>query len=67
MGGDLDADLALEAAAVGLEEGLALADSEIYALGKRYRATLGTQDSDFRAKPGLQYTPKPPHADRAPD
>ncbi len=55
---DLDASLALEAAAVGLEEGLALADSVIYAIARKYQATLWTQDAHFAGKPGVQYRAK---------
>lgn len=49
---DLDSELAMEAAAVGLEENLAFADSVIYAAARRRGATLWTQDEHFRGKPG---------------
>ena len=55
---DLDADLAMEAAAVGLEEGLAFADSVIYTVAKRHHATLWTQDPHFIGKSGVQYRAK---------
>jgi predicted nucleic acid-binding protein len=56
---DMDADLAIEAAAIGLEESLALADSIIYTIAKKYSATLWTQDAHFSQKVGVQYVPKP--------
>ncbi|MBK8476803.1 MAG: type II toxin-antitoxin system VapC family toxin [Opitutaceae bacterium] len=52
---DLDANLALEAATLGLEEHLALADSIVYAVAKAYGATLWTQDTHFAGKPGVNY------------
>jgi toxin FitB len=55
---DLDADLAIEAAALGHEEGLALADSIIYTISQRNSATLWTQDAHFSKKPGVQYIEK---------
>lgn len=55
---DLDADLAMEAASVGLEEGLAFADSVIYTVAKKCHATLWTQDAHFRGKHGVQYRAK---------
>jgi len=55
---DLDSELAMEAAAVGLEENLAFADSAIYAVAKRREATLWTQDVHFRGKPGVRFRAK---------
>ncbi len=55
---DLDADPATEAAAVGLEEGLAFADSVIYTVAKRQNATVWTQDAHFIGKSGVQYQAK---------
>jgi predicted nucleic acid-binding protein len=55
---DLDSELAMEAAAVGLEENLAFADSVIYAVAKRREATLWTQDVHFRGKPGVRFRAK---------
>lgn len=43
----LDNKLAIDAASVGVEFKLPLADSIIYATAKRYEAKLWTQDSDF--------------------
>jgi predicted nucleic acid-binding protein len=56
---DMDADLAIEAAAIGLEESLALADSITYTIAQKYSATLWTQDAHFSQKVGVQYVAKP--------
>ncbi len=55
---DLDADLAMEAASVGLEEGLAFADSVIFTVAKKHQATLWTQDAHFKGKVGVRYWAK---------
>ncbi|MFZ9919526.1 MAG: type II toxin-antitoxin system VapC family toxin [Terrimicrobiaceae bacterium] len=55
---DMDADLALEAASIGLEEGLAFADSVIYTIAKKFSATLWSQDSHFQGKEGVKYMAK---------
>ena len=55
---DLDADLAMEAASVGHEEGLAFADSVIYTIVRKRQATLWTQDAHFVGKAGVKYRPK---------
>lgn len=55
---DLDSHLALEAATVGHEEGLALADSIIYATAQLNGATLWTQDEHFSGKPNVRFKPK---------
>jgi predicted nucleic acid-binding protein len=55
---DLTSELALEAASVGLEEGLAFADSVIYTVAKRSNALLWTQDRHFEGKSGVRYTSK---------
>jgi predicted nucleic acid-binding protein len=55
---DLDADLAIEAAAVGNDEKLAFADSIIYTITLKYNATLWTQDAHFSQKLRVQYTEK---------
>jgi predicted nucleic acid-binding protein len=55
---DLDADLAIEAAAIGNEEKLALADSIIYTISQKNSATLWTQDAHFSQKPRVQYIEK---------
>ncbi len=54
----LDARLALEAAAVGHEEGLALADAIIYATARLHGAVLLTQDEHFAGKPGVRFRAK---------
>jgi predicted nucleic acid-binding protein len=56
---DLDSELAMEAAALGLEENLAFADSVIYAVAKKRDAILWTQDVHFRGKPGVKFKAKP--------
>jgi uncharacterized protein with PIN domain len=55
---DLTAELAIEAAAVGHEAKLAFADSIIYAVAKRHRAILWTQDDHFEALPDVKFKPK---------
>lgn len=55
---DLTSDIALEAAALGLEENLAFADSVIFAIAREYDATLWTQDRHFEGKTGVQFFPK---------
>lgn len=55
---DLDSELAMEAAALGLEENLAFVDSVIYAVAKKREATLWTQDVHFRGKPGVRFKAK---------
>ena len=59
---DLDAGLAMEAAALGLEEGLAFADSVIYAVAKKHDAILWTQDAHFEGKPSVRFRAKSPRA-----
>jgi predicted nucleic acid-binding protein len=48
----VDESLALEAADVSLELGLAMADSIVYATARRHEATLVTADSDFEGLAG---------------
>jgi predicted nucleic acid-binding protein len=48
----VDETLALEAADLALESGLAMADALIYATARRHRATLVTADTDFAELPG---------------
>jgi predicted nucleic acid-binding protein len=55
---DLDAELAMEAAAVGLEEGLAFADSVIFTVAKKHNAVIWTQDSHFADKAGVRFKAK---------
>jgi len=51
----LDDQLALEAADLSLEHGLAMADAVIYATARHYDALLVTSDADFAELPGVQY------------
>lgn len=52
---ELDADLAVTAADLSLEEGLPMADSIILASARSRDAVLWTQDSDFEDMPGVEY------------
>ena len=47
----LDESLALEAADISLEHGLAMADAIIFATARRHRAEIVTVDSDFEGLP----------------
>lgn len=51
-------ELALTAADLSLEYGLAMADALILATARMYRAELVTSDRDFRDVPGVTYLPK---------
>ena len=61
---DLDADLALEAARIGIELKLPLADSAILATANLHGATVWTQDEHFRGMDGVRYLPKRHRAPR---
>lgn len=50
----LSEGLALEAADLALEHGLAMADSIIYATARRHRAEIVTMDADFDGLPGVR-------------
>lgn len=52
---DLDADLAMRAASLGLLHKLPLADSVMLATARVYGATLWTQDADFDGIDGVRY------------
>ena len=52
---DLDLPLALSAAAISSDLQLPLADSVILATARAYRATIWTQDADFKGLPGVKY------------
>lgn len=56
----LDAGLAADAASYGIQYRLPLADSIIYATARRYRATVWTQDSDFRDLPYVRFHARRP-------
>jgi predicted nucleic acid-binding protein len=55
---NLDAKLAIVAAALGHTEKLALADSIILATARLYKATLWTQDAHFAGITGVKFFPK---------
>lgn len=52
---DLDTDLALSAAKLGVDRKLPLADSVILASARRFDAVLWTQDADFEGLQGVRY------------
>ena len=56
----LSSALALEAARLAHESGLAMADGIILATARLTRATLWTQDVDFDGMPHVRYFPKIP-------
>ena len=55
---DLDATLALSAAALGVAHKLPLADSIVYATAQQVGGVVWTQDEDFDGLPDVQYHPK---------
>ena len=55
---ELTSSIALEAARLSLEEGLAMADSIILATARLEAATLWTQDSHFEGLDGVEYVAK---------
>jgi toxin FitB len=55
---DLDRATALEAARLSLVHHIAMADSVMLAAAQRNRATLWTQDIDFKDLPGTRYYAK---------
>lgn len=55
----LDAELAIEAGNFGLLHRLPLADSIIFATARRHRATIWTQDADFKDLPSVKYFTRP--------
>lgn len=52
---DLDADLALAAAHLGIAHKLPLADSVMLATARSFGAVLWTQDADFKGIDGVRY------------
>ncbi len=52
---DLDAALALDAAKLGLDQKLPLADSIVLATARMHHAILWTQDADFKGLPAVKY------------
>ncbi len=55
---ELDAALALQAARIGADKRLPLADSIVFATALQHDAILWTQDADFEGMPGVRYRPK---------
>ena len=55
---DLTSSLAISASKISLENGIPMADSIIIATGKKYDATIWTQDSDFQNLNKVKYFPK---------
>lgn len=55
---DLDGNLALKAAKLGIDHKLPLADSVILACARAHNATLWTQDADFEGLKQVKYIPK---------
>ena len=52
---DLSEDIALSAAFVSIRYKLPMADSMIYATAKAHRATVWTQDADFKDLPNVNF------------
>ena len=55
---DLTVPLAIAASKLSLEHNLPMADSIILATAKEFKATLWTQDSDFKNMSKVKYFPK---------
>jgi predicted nucleic acid-binding protein len=55
---DLAASLGIAASKLSLAHNLPMADSIILATAKEFRATIWTQDSDFKNVDGVKYFPK---------
>jgi len=56
---DVTSEIALTAADLSLEHGLAMADAMILATARLHRAELVTSDRDFESIPGVTYLAKP--------
>ncbi len=54
----LDRTIALTAADLALEHGLAMADAIVYATGRVRGVAVMTSDRDFEGLPGVSYLPK---------
>ena len=54
----IDQELALTAADLSLEHGLAMADAIVLATARKFQAELVTSDRDFEAIDGVTYLPK---------
>ncbi|MFB0506728.1 MAG: type II toxin-antitoxin system VapC family toxin [Thermodesulfobacteriota bacterium] len=55
---DMDSAVALNAARVGVDLKLPLADSVILATARMHNATIWTQDEDFKGLEGVRYVSK---------
>ena len=55
---DLTTGISILAAKISLEQHLPMADSIVLATARMYKATLWTQDSDFKGIDGVQYIVK---------
>ena len=55
---DMNAPLAIAASKLSLEHNLPMADSIILAAAQEFKATLWTQDSDFKNISNVKYFPK---------
>lgn len=55
----IDEAIAIAAADLFMKHKLPLADSLIYAVALAHKATLWTQDADFKGLPHVHYFPKP--------
>lgn len=55
---DLDADIAVEAARLSAQAGLAMADAVVLATARVHGAELWTQDADFAGLTDVRYFPK---------
>jgi predicted nucleic acid-binding protein len=55
---DMDSAVALNAASVGVDLKLPLADSVILATARMHNATIWTQDEDFKGLEGVRYVSK---------
>ena len=55
---DLDIEISLNAAKLGVQHKIPLADSVILATGQAHQATIWTQDADFEGLPFVKYIKK---------
>jgi predicted nucleic acid-binding protein len=55
---EIDSEIAVAAADLAIKHKLPLADSLIYAITLAKKATLWTQDDDFKDLPRVRYFPK---------
>jgi predicted nucleic acid-binding protein len=55
---NLDVEISLHAAKLGVQYKIPLADSVILAAGIAYEATIWSQDADFDGLPGVKYISK---------